>query len=221
MDEVLHHLWMDPEATATALLISYVDHAGDKGLGFDPEAIFYEVRDMLGGEPPEIAFDKLLAAITLNTTDYAFKSSQRFMIISVAANGGGFHPGCEECPDAAEAAWTLTESLLLSPPERNDHHPVSPEVCHLLGRICEEEGIFHPTDVLRIAILPPRPSMEYDDESASTTLSLSSHRAREVSDFVKQKLHRLADEVGSISLRSGDARDLIDRLKLNLRPKSD
>jgi hypothetical protein len=69
----------DPESFATTLAAIFLDEYGTTGLSWAPETIAMELRDDFGVEPPPANFGRLMAGITLLTTDRFYKELPTFV----------------------------------------------------------------------------------------------------------------------------------------------
>src|SRR4051812_29132260 len=111
----------DPESYATTLLVLLVDRFGTEALSWAPETIRTEMASEYGVALPPACFDRLMAAVTVITTDYFYKSLTRFIdLCNVLSFGGTFDPSVFDPADPYECAWGISEALLLSPPEEDE-----------------------------------------------------------------------------------------------------
>lgn len=204
-------LLTDPEAYATSLLILTVDRLGLDSLHWAPATLALELADALGVTPAPGNLDRLLAAMTIVTTDLFFKSLPHFITLCNVLAGSP--PSDQFDPaDAAECAWGITEALLLSPPdEEEDPEPFSDEIRAYLGQAAKAEGLIELPDVLRIALTPQdyaaQVSYDFSDdpEMFQGIWQEQQDKTAEINELVRSNLQQLATQVDSLPLegRSG------------------
>ncbi len=216
--ELLH----SADAHGTSILIWVLDALtpDDDSSGpthWHPAVLRREIGEAAHTTIPENNFDKLMAAIAVLTTDLFFKNAGAFAALATALCGGGFHPGSFDPPDAAECAWAITEALLLSPPDDADEEPFSLEVRRFIGTVLREEGFLSAPDVLGIAVgLPGRHDHGDDPELAAHITAGQKTKIEEIHDVIRDGLASLVEQIESLPLRGGNAKDLASRLRTAL-----
>jgi hypothetical protein len=222
-------LWLDEDAYATGLLLLAVDR-----LGFDhekkqpnvflwaPATIRMEIEHEFNITLPKTSFDKLMAAVTIVTTDLFFKNPGAFNTLVGVLTGNDFQPDEYEQSDSAEIAWAITESLLLSPPDNSDPEPFSTEVRHYIGHVLRRDGFIEPPDVLRIALGRHKSADVMfhhgdDKELYEQIRAVQQTKNKEITDLISDGLSDLLGQVKSLSLEHGDTTDLEQKLGLTLQ----
>ncbi|MDB4331258.1 hypothetical protein N9993_01785, partial [bacterium] len=93
---------MDRDVFATTLLIMGLDYYGPDLLTWHPETIKREIQDDFGVRLPKANFDRLMAAITVVTTDLFFKNLSRFIQLANVLAFDDFQPDEFEPADSME-----------------------------------------------------------------------------------------------------------------------
>lgn len=200
------------------MLVWLFDRFGPEALNWHPAVIRQEIAQTVGTTPNDLVFDKLMAAITIVTTDLFFKSADAFQVIASAITGGGFSPDQFDPPDAAECAWAVTEAMLLDPQDDNPE-PFSLDVCRLIGRILRNEGYLSPPDVLRIAIGPEddsgrlREDYGDDPETLAMIQAGQEQKNQEINETIKDGLSSLLQQIESLTLITGNGRGFASKLR--------
>lgn len=141
--------WQKPGLFGLNALALFIDTFGTEALTWAPETIEMELRDEFGGDAEDANYERLMAAISVVTTDSFFNSVPDFCRVCVTL--AGHRVGAESMilPDSGDVAWGITEAMLINRPD--DKEPFSPEVVEFIRQVLDEEGILSPPDVLRIA----------------------------------------------------------------------
>lgn len=209
--------WLDPAMLATPLACLFVDRYGTAALNWDPETVWLEVRDDFGAVP-EASLHRLMAAVTILTTDLFSSHLPSFVSLCNVLSGDLLDPGMWDPADAAECAWGITEALLLDPGEGDD--PFAPEIQAYVREACRWEGLLDPPDVLRIGGPIGHPAWAADPAIGPQVWASAAARGAAVTDYVRSRLRLLVDQVEGLPLESGDARDLAGRLRAGLNGKA-
>lgn len=223
-------VWTRSSSHATTLLVSAADKLGLEFLGirregeepddpWDAETIVRELTDALGQPPSRICVDKLLAAITIRTTDLFFNRADVFQELCNVLSGSYFNPQEFDPADAMECAWGIIESLLIGTPEPDEDGKVfSEEVCAYVRLACEEEGLYDPPDVLAIGGNPGMPTGLPDDPDVlEEVLRVGHSRKSEIKAGIQMGLMTLIEELKSLNLRWGDTTELVSRIRQTLK----
>src|SRR4051812_19317451 len=88
--DALRQLLRDPDTFATTLLVLFVDRYGMEAMEWHPRAIAAQLADDFGVAVPAFTLDKLMAAITVLTTDYFYKNLSRFIDLCNVLSGDSF-----------------------------------------------------------------------------------------------------------------------------------
>lgn len=149
----------DPDATATALLIAWLDTwpatsvFGTEEERYSPETILLELRSEVGGRLVSQNYQLLMAAIEVVVTDHFTSSTPDFVrLCNILA---GDDPGeTFDTADASEICWAVLERAVLLGLVYGDDAvqadpPCSAEIRAYVRRMLDAEGISRIPAVLR------------------------------------------------------------------------
>ena len=210
----------DPGSFTTTLLVAYMDEFGTEGLHWDAVTIAMTLEQWRGKDTSAIQFDKLMAGVSVLTSDAFYQNLPDFLVLVNSLNGKGASHGVFDPPDAAELAWALSEGVLLSPPERDDEEPFCPEIRAYIGKTLDREGIMSPPDVLAIGTRAGSSRLssvvaEYADrpDLLAAIRHVEDHKTADITATIKTGLHTVFEQLDDLQLTSGDARALLERLQ--------
>jgi len=218
LSQQMKQILLDPETSATVLLIAASDLLGPEWLNWDPMTIRMEMQEELGSPLKEPSFNKLLAARELVTTDGFYTNLPDFIRLCNALYNGSVSPHAFDPADAGEIAWAITESLLIWPPDPNEEEPFTDQILEYIGKTLDEEGIMTPPDVLRLGILNEQTwekvQATYSDDPSMFNAIYDKEREKtdEINAVVKARLRRLLETLDALPLRDGDATDSVKRM---------
>lgn len=167
---------------------------------------------------PQVNIDKIMAAITILTTDDFFNSLPRFArLVNVLADDE-FDPAIFDPADCLEMAWAITEVMLLRGQDDVDDEPFSEEIRFYIGHMLTEEGIVNPPDVLQIAIkdtVVEDPLANFDTDPAMYQGFYESQAAKsqDITSSLQRQLNSLIQELRSLKLENGDTAQLLQQLR--------
>jgi hypothetical protein len=210
----LQRIVSDEETFATTLLLLFVDRFGTEALAWHPQTIRMETQAAFGFPWPQHALDRLMAAITVVTTDFFFKSLPKFVQLCNTLAGSEFDPSVFDPADAFECAWGITEALILMPPEEPE--PFTDDIRRYLGEAVAAAGVIKPPDILRLAIMPQQAaeadSWANDPEMYQAIYEVQESRGAEIVDMLRDNLRQLAQQLSAIQLQNGDVKPFLTRL---------
>lgn len=223
----------DPDAYATTMLVLAVDTFGDECLHdpkdpdrgpWHPETFRSMLEEEYGCPVAQGNLDRLMAAVTVVTTDLFFQNADRFIQLANVLSGSEFDPRVWDKADAAECAWAITEALILSPPDHDDHEPFSADVRHYLAAVLKDEGYMTPPDVLKIAIGGDlsslvRSDLADDPETFQSVYSAQKAKTEEIEQVIRDNLTALAAQLEALPLKTGSAEEFLGRVEQTLRAK--
>jgi hypothetical protein len=217
---VVRRLLVDPEAFATTLIVVAIDDYGQEVLTWHPQTIATQWADDYGVTPLRANLDKVMAAVTVLTTNYFFKSLSRFIDLCNVLSGDQFDPAEFNPADAGECAWGITEALLLHPPDEAE--PFADEVRHYVAAVLKDEGFVKPPDVLRLAIggdfsAQVQTDFADDPEMFSAIYKTQAGKADDVTAMLRDNLEELVAQLQAVPLVNGDTTDLLNRLGQHIR----
>lgn len=134
-------LLADEGTFATTLFIIVLMHYGPEFLTWTPATILHEVEDDFGIRMPQSCFDRLMAAVTIATTDIFQNDLPTFIHLCNVLSGS---PITDEFDPATviEMCWALSEAQLLeldgTPNQFTD------EILYYMYEICKSEGLVSP-----------------------------------------------------------------------------
>ncbi len=229
----VQHLLRDPDTFATTMLVIAVEAFGpeclydrddpDRG-PWHPTTFRTMLEEKFGCQLPKANLDKLMAAVTVVTTDLFFGSVMSFIPLANILAGDEFDPDTWEKADAVECAWAITEALLLDPPDGDNPEPFSDEVRTYVGMVLRDEGYVTPPDVLKIAIDGDfsdkvRYNFSDDPEMFEGIYSVQRGKTEEVESILRENLLGLSQQLEALPVREGSTDEILKRigqmLKLN------
>lgn len=213
-------VWANPDSYATTLVVLFVDRYGTEGLQWHPETIAMQVAEDFAVELPRPNRDRLLAAISLLTTNYFYKRLPQFNTICNVLSGDDFNPGVFEPADAADCAWGITEALLICPPDESE--PFTDEIRQYVGQILRREGYVQAPDILRIALDADlsdqiRTTFADDPDMFQALHENQTAKTQECEQLIRENLDRLLAQITALPLSSGSTEQLRARLQQNIK----
>lgn len=210
-------VWTGEATFATSLLLLTVDTYGTECFDWDFKTLKMEIEEDFNVKLPQVNFDRLMVAINILKTDDFFKSLPDFIAWCNVLDGDVYDPRWFDPADAEEIAWGITEALIIEPPVEEE--PFTEEIRAYIGAALDREGILNPPDILRIA-LRDNPDLfstvEYefsdDPEMFSAIYGFESAKTQAINKYVKLKLGLLAQQLGQLPLRSGDASGVMQQV---------
>lgn len=199
-----------PESFATTLVLIAFDAYGNEATEWAPETLLLELEDDFHTQLPAANFDRLMAGLTLVTTDLFYKSAPDFVTLCNVLTGDRYNPQLWDPATAAEIAWAITEALLLSPPDPDDEEPFTEEILAYIGHALDDEGIIRPPDVLRIAVRQFDPAERVTTDFSDDPLmfeaiyEVENEKTAAINDMVVDNLTRLKSQISQLKLIHGD-----------------
>jgi len=240
--DLLRKLLAGEDAFATSMFLLFVDLIVDQtvstlgpdavneklneALQWHPAAIQLEMEEQLNVRVSATSRDRLMAAISVVTTDLFFKSAPTFIVLANVLAGDEFDPAQFDPADSAECAWAVTEALILNPPDDEDPEPFADEVRAYIGRALKEEGYVTPPDILKIALdadFSAQVTYDFadDPEMFQGLYEVQRGKTAEVEAVIRDNLAELLEQVRSLPLRRGDTSEFEERILAVLRPKEE
>jgi hypothetical protein len=204
--------WIDPESFATTLVHLFHDQyynpeasPAENCYTWHPGTILLEIRDDFRVELPRPNFDRLMTGIWLVTSDEFYQNVPSFIEACNVLSG------------------SITEALLLAPPEEEDESPFSEEILAYIGQALDQEGIVHAPDILRLGTrsgdLAAKVNATFSDdpEMFSAIYKAEGEKTDEINQLVRENLTRLIQQLGRLRLNNGNAAGLAARLHDNIK----
>lgn len=217
----VRRLLVGEDTFATTLLVLAVDSYGPECLEWHPRTLLAEFHDDWQVMLPSASLDRLMAAITVITTDLFFQDVSRFVQLANVLAFDEFDPGQFDPADSVECAWAVTEALLLNPPDDEDPEPFCDDVRRYIGMVLRDEGFITPPDILRIALEADwSAQVQYafaeDEALFEGVYDVQRDKTNEVNGVVRESLHDLLEQLSALPLRRGDVTDLAQRIRRTL-----
>lgn len=219
--------WKNEEAFATTLLVVATNRFPADFLTWDPETIRLEIEDDFNIVPAPSAYNKLMAAVTLMTTDKFYKSLPDFIMLCNVLSHGTFDPRTWDPADAMEIAWGITEALLIWPPDPNDESPFSDTILAYIGHAIRDEGIMVPPDVLRLGLREDTDALkkvqgEYSDDPTmfNAIYDMEHEKTDEINNEIKRRLRQLMQQLDSLQPEGTSASSIIKKMLAQLRAQA-
>lgn len=206
---LIRALFTDEDAYGTTLLVLALDGLGMECLEWHPMTLRTELETQFGCRMSDANFDKLMAALTIVTTDLFFRDVPRFIQLANALVGDSFDPTVFDPADSLECAWAITEALLLSPPEEEE--PFSDDVRAYVAFVLKNEGYVTPPDILKIALDADfSAQVQYDfaddPEMFQGIYEVQQGKTAEVETVIRDSLTELLGQLQTLPLQQGNTR---------------
>ncbi len=212
-------LLLSEDAFATPLFLLVMDRYGAEALQWTPETIRMELEDDFHCKLPSISLDKIMAAITIVTTNFFYKDVSRFISICNIFSGDDFNPTVFDPADPDEMLLGITESMLLWPPDEDKQDTeFSEEIREYIKQTLSVEGILQPFDVLRLAF-PADQSINVDADYAddpemySAIYQAQQGKTDEMRGIYLDNISALSQQLSALSLQNGSTEPLVKHLQ--------
>jgi len=203
---------------ATVLLLLVLDRYGPDVLGWSPETIRLELEDDFQLQLPTLSLGKIMAGISLVTTNLFFKDLAKFIEICNVLSGDDFQPDEFDPADSDEILWGVVESMLIWPPDDDSEETeFSPEIRAYIGKVTTSEGIVNPVDVLRLGTGSDMAGVvqsEFADDPVmySAVLETQKSHADEKQRLVQENLLQLRQQLQLLPLKTGQTDTVLQQL---------
>ena len=195
------------DAFATSLLAIALDNYGTDVFDWDPETLWIELAEDFGVKLPQVNKDKLQALITAYTTDLVYVSVEVFNNVCNVLSGSQANFKRWDPLTPEEALWGLYElSLNLSIDRKPGEGPpdFSHEIKQYLGVVLNQDGIFDPPDLLRIAEFDTSNDIEQwadDPEFFNATYDFQKTERARLLESLGKRLLELMNELNDLPLQ--------------------
>jgi hypothetical protein len=223
-DKMMKSLWTSPQTFASILLTVFLDRFEMEGLGWDPNTITLELEEEFDVDLPQCVLDKLMAAISIMTSDTFYRSLPDFIMFCNVLSGDTYRPDMFDPADSAEVAWGITEGLLISPPDDAQDGPFSEEIRAYIGAVLDQEGIINAPDVLQIALRKANVSdaaNQFSDDPAmfNAVYDVEAGKSAEINSIITEKVKMLLGQLRAIQLKNGNTMTVAKTLEQSLTKK--
>lgn len=208
-------LLADEDAFASALLLLLVDRYSTEFFKWSPTALKMEIEQDFRIDFPRSNVDKVFACVTLLTSNWFYRSLQRFVKICNILSGDEFSPYEFDPADVWECSWGITEAALLVGEE--DREPFSDEIRGYIEQILDLEGYTNPPDVLKAVVgrasgLGSDPLFDNDPEFYQAVYQTQKDKTDEVNTMILDNLQELGEQYKLLELSHGNVSELADQL---------
>jgi len=206
------------ETFTTPLFLVVMDLYGPDALQWSPETIRLELEDDFQLKVPQFTMDKIMAAVSLVTTNFFYKDVTKFVEICNIIGGDEFQPDEFEPADAGEMLLAMTEALLIWPPDDDaEDTEFSEEIREYIRQVLNDEGILRPFDVLRLAFEDDRGvnvDSEYadDPEMFSAIYSMQQSKQNDLKGMLIENVTALTQQLQMLPLNSGQTEQAVQQL---------
>lgn len=209
---------LSEDTFTTPLFLIVMDQYGPEALQWAPETIRLELEDEFQLKLPRYTLDKIMAAITIVTTNYFYKDVTRFIELCNILTGDEFQPDEFEPADAGEILLAVNEALLLWPPNDGEETEFSEEIQEYIRQVLNEEGILKPFDVLRLAFEDERTAVvdaEYadDPEMFSAIYDMQESKQNDLQTMLLENIQGLIQQLQLLPLKTGSTEQVIEQLQ--------
>jgi hypothetical protein len=204
-DSQLKRHFNNPDAFVSILLILFVDQFDDDAITWSPETIRRELEERIG-DVPDDAFNKLMAGITLVTTDLFTTSLPHFITLTNITADDDLRTEEAAIADPYECAAAIAEYGLLTGTEvYQEPESFSPEIRHYIGASLTEFGFGKTPSSLAMGVRPPAdPSLFQDDPDFYAAVNeLQSSQADSVDKTVEDRMSEILAQLRTLSLTVG------------------
>lgn len=210
---------LSEDTFTTPLFLLVMDKYGPEALDWAPETIRRELEDDFQLKLPKATLDKIMAGISLATTNYFYKDVTRFIEICNILAGDDFQPDEFEPADASEILLGITEALLIWPPDEDQEDTeFSPEIREYIRQVLKDEGILKPFDVLKLAFDDSREvavnaDFADDPEMFQAIYEMQQSKQGEMQEMLLSNVDALTKQLQLLPLASGSTEEAIMSLQ--------
>lgn len=214
--------WEDPRTYGTILLIMTIDRFGSSFLNLSPVTIVMDIEDELKVELPPTNVDKLLASISILTTDLFQTSLPDFILICNALSGEPVSFRVFDPATVNESAWGISEGMLIYPPD-NPEEFFSDEIQEYLREICKLEGFLTPPGPISVFLKNKDlggsgySSAFVDPSIFGFVTTSNSEKVEEVESMVLSRMSELFNQLANITLENGDNKNLFQLREISVK----
>lgn len=211
-------LLMADDSYATSLFLVLMDQYGPEALEWAPETVRMELEEDFSCKLPKENLDKIMAAITIVTTNYFYKDVTRFISLCNILAGDDFQPDEFDPADTGEILWGITEGMLLWPPDEDpEDTEFSAEIREYIKQVMNRDGIIKPFDVLRLALSGDQSNKvdsEYADDPEMYSAIYSSQQGKtdELKQVYLENVAALGEQLQVLPLKNGSTQEALRQL---------
>jgi hypothetical protein len=223
MPDITETLLQSGETFASTLLVLTLDRFGNDMIhGEDgpwmPETIRLEIQEKFGTSISDDNLGKLLAAISVIKTDSLFRTLSSFLFTVHNLLGDGIAWSYAEPVETEDLAWSVMESILLSPP-KEDEDIFDSQIVAYCRFMLKRDGLITPPSVLAFA----KEDEIYGDIAifGEDILQEQSNRTEEVNRYLENRQQELLNQLASLPRLGIDASRLSTQIQTELAELAD
>lgn len=216
---VLRSFLASDETYSTVLLLILLDTYEHEALEWSPTTIRMQLEEDFAVELPEASLDKLMAAITVVTTNYFYQDPVRFVELCNIFSGDSAEHDEFDPADVSEILWGISESFFLWPPEDDDAEydtRFSAEILEYIRQTLTEEGFLKAPDILNVSGLDEtsfvRDTWSDDPEMYQAIYELQKEKMEDMKIFLLANFQDLHSQLKILPLAKGSKEDLMKRI---------
>jgi hypothetical protein len=212
-------LLLSEDSYATVLLLLVLDTYGRDALQWHPDTLRMALESDFGLELPKESLDKIMAGITILTTNYFYKDVRRFIELCNVLSGDDFQPDEVEPADASEVLWGIVEATLIYPPNEDPQDTqYSPEITAYIGEVLKRDGIALPPDVLRLggntgAAEQVAADFADDPDMFAAMWEVQQAKRGELVELLQGNLREMAVQLRLLPLENGSTEELLQQMQ--------
>lgn len=204
---------MNEEMLATPLLVLCMDQLGTDFFEWEPETFDTEIQTRFGVDMPTTNRDKIWSLVSVLTTDLFYHSLETFIPVCNALAGSEADFDDYDPVTGEEAAWGLTETGLVDPPESGaPGERFSHEIRRYVGLTLQSEGVTTPPAFLKAFVefdVEPEEDVGLNIGPDEHMIAMYAKRQQdaknEIESYVRSRLEDLTAQLRILPLQNGDA----------------
>ena len=215
---VMRTLLLAEDSFATPLFLIVMDLYGMEALEWAPQTIRLQLERDFHIELPRTSLDKIMAAITIVTTNYFYKNVRKFIDLCNVLSGDDFQPDMFDPADPEEILHGVTEAMLLWPPDQElTDDEFSDEIREYISQVLQVDGIFKPFELLQIAFdgdQSAKVDTDWADDPDMYTAIYESHTTKQsqMKETYLENLQLLSQQLQILQLSNGSTEKMIEQL---------
>jgi len=204
------------DSFATTLLVVAVQTYGTECLTWTPDTLLIELQEDFNCVVPQENLDKLMAAVTIVTTDRFRASLPDFIDICNALSGTPLDTAVFDPADTYEIAWGMTEAELLWPQHDTE---INPQIIGYIENVLADDSFIRAPKILQPFIPDFDKSVNFENFGDAEDADIYSgmfqnqqERVQDVDAAVAGNIEKLKLQLTSLNLENGTGEDILQKL---------